>query len=333
MAHDLYQHEPTFRNHVDQCAELLQPHLDADIRDIIFTQDHRLDQTQWAQPALFTIEYALTQLWKSWGITPTAMIGHSLGEWTAACLAGVFTLPDALHLVTLRGRLMQAQTPGTMLNIMTDRTTIEATLPHDLTLAAHNGPRDCVISGPHHAIHTYTTLAEEHGWATQPITTSHAFHSHLMEPMIAEFTTAIATVNRNTPHTPFISNLTGTWITNHQATDPHYWGNHIRSTVEYTTSIHTATTQPGTTLLEIGPGQTLTNLTRRILTHTGTQATTLATLPHKRDRRTPSETIQRTLATLWLTGTTPNWTAYYAQQQRRRIPLPTYPFQHKHYWL
>ncbi|MER5571946.1 type I polyketide synthase, partial [Streptomyces goshikiensis] len=333
MAHDLYQHEAAFRDCVDHCAELLTPHLGEDIRDILFTQDPRLDQTQWAQPALFVIEYALTQLWHSWGITPTAMLGHSLGEWTAACLAGVFTLPDALRLVALRGRLMQAQKPGAMLNIMADRPTIEASLPHDLSLAAHNGPRDCVVSGPHEAIQTFTTLAEQHGWATQPVTNSHAFHSHLMEPMITEFTTAVAAVTRHTPQTPFISNLTGTWITDEQATDPTYWGHHIRATVEYATSINTATTEPGTTLLEIGPGQTLTSLARRILTNTNTQATTLASLPHKRDTRTPNETIQRTLANLWLTGTTPNWTTYQTHQQRRRIPLPTYPFQHKHYWL
>ncbi|MFD5738068.1 type I polyketide synthase, partial [Streptomyces sioyaensis] len=333
MAHDLYQQEAVFRSCVDECAELLKPHLGEDIRDIAFTQDPRLDDTQWAQPALFVIEYALTQLWHSWGITPTAMLGHSLGEWTAACLAGVFTLPDALRLIALRSRLMQAQAPGAMLNIMADRTTVEAALPDSLSLAAHNGPRDCVISGPHEAIQAFTTLAEEHGWATQPVTTSHAFHSHLMEPMIAEFTTAVAAVNRQTPQTPFISNLTGTWITDEQATDPNYWGHHIRATVEYATSVQTATTQPGTTLLEIGPGQTFSSLARRILTNTGTQAANLASLPHKRDRRTASETIQRTLATLWLTGTTPDWTAYHAQQQRRRIPLPTYPFQHKRYWL
>ncbi|MEU1290773.1 acyltransferase domain-containing protein, partial [Kitasatospora sp. NPDC005856] len=333
MSHDLYQHEPVFRSSVDECAELLTPHLGEDIREVIFTQDPRLDQTQWAQPALFVTEYALTRLWHSWGITPTAMLGHSLGEWTAACLAGVFTLPDALRLVALRGRLMQAQAPGAMLNVMADRTTIEAALTHGLSLAAHNGPRDCVVSGPHDAIQTFTTLAEENGWPTQPVTTSHAFHSPLMEPVIAEFTTAVAGVPRQTPSTPFISNTTGTWITDEQATDPAYWGHHIRATVEYATGIQTTTTEPGTTLLEIGPGQTLTSLARRILTNTATQATTLTSLPHKRDPRTPSETIQRTLATLWLTGTTPDWTTYHSHQQRHRIPLPTYPFQHKHYWL
>lgn len=333
MAHDLYLQEAAFRACVDECAEFLRPELGADIRDIVFTHDSRLDQTEWAQPALFVIEYALAQLWKSWGITPTAMIGHSLGEWAAACHAGVFSLPDALRLVTLRGRLMQAQAPGAMLNIMADRTAVEAALTEGLSLAAHNGPRDCVISGSHEAIQSFTTLAEERGWATQPVATSHAFHSVLMEPMVAEFAAAVAGVGRQAPHTPFVSNLTGTWITDEQATDPDYWGSHIRATVEYATGVRAAAAEPGTTLLEVGPGQTLSSLARRILTGAGIEATTLASLPHKRDRRTPSETIQRTLGTLWRTGTAPDWAAYYAQQERHRIPLPTYPFQRKRYWL
>lgn len=333
MAHDLYQQESVFRACVDECAELLRPHLGPDLRDVVFTQDSRLDQTQWAQPALFVIEYALTELWKSWGITPTATIGHSLGEWVAACVAGVFTLPDALRLVALRGRLMQAQAPGGMLNIMADRTTVESALTDGLSLAAHNGPRDCVVSGSHAAIQAFATLAEERGWATQPVATSHAFHSSLMEPIVAEFTAAVAGVDRRAPQTPFVSNVTGGWITDEQATDPDYWGHHIRSTVEYATGVRAATAEPGTTLLEVGPGQTFSSLARRILTGAGIESTVLASLPHKRDRRTASETIQRTLAGLWRTGTTPDWAAYFAQQKRRRIPLPTYPFQRRSYWL
>ncbi|MFF4383533.1 SDR family NAD(P)-dependent oxidoreductase [Kitasatospora sp. NPDC001547] len=333
MAHDLYQHEPVFRASVDECAELLRPHVGEDIREVVFTEDSRLDQTQWAQPALFVIEYALTRLWQSWDITPTAMLGHSLGEWTAACVAGVFTLPDTLALVALRGRLMQAQTPGAMLNIMAARPEVEAALPDGLSLAAHNGPRDCVVSGPHHVIQAFTALAEERGWATQPVATSHAFHSSLMEPMVEKFVAAVAAVDRQAPQVPFVSNTTGTWITDEQATDPAYWGHHVRATVEYATGVRTATTEPHVTLLEVGPGQTLSSLTRRILTSAGIQATALASLPHKRDRRTATEIIQRTLGSLWLAGARPGWTAYFAQQQRRRIPLPTYPFQRKRYWL
>ncbi|MFE6503732.1 SDR family NAD(P)-dependent oxidoreductase [Kitasatospora sp. NPDC057738] len=333
MARDLYEQEAVFRACVDECAELLRPQLDQDIREVIFTEDSRLDRTQWAQPALFVVEYALTRLWQSWGITPTAMLGHSLGEWVAACVAGVFTLPDALHLVALRGRLMQAQAPGAMLNVMADRSTVEAALPHGLSLAAHNGPRDCVVSGPHDAIRAFTTLAEEHGWATQPVATSHAFHSHLMEPMVGEFVAAVAAVDRRAPQVPFVSNLTGTWITDGQAVDPGYWGNHVRACVEYSAGVRTATTEPHVTLLEVGPGQTFSSLARRILTSAGIEATALASLPHKRDRRTATEIIQRTLGSLWLTGARPSWAAYFAQQQRRRIPLPTYPFQRKRYWL
>ncbi|MDJ0105758.1 SDR family NAD(P)-dependent oxidoreductase, partial [Rhodococcus erythropolis] len=328
MAQDLYTQEPTFRTTVDLCAQILQPLLHTDIRDLIFTGDTTtLDQTQWAQPALFTIEYALAKLWQHWGITPTAMIGHSLGEWVAACLAEVFTLPDALTLITLRGKLMQHQTPGAMLNVIADRTTLQKALPPELDLAAHNTPRDCVISGPHHAIAAFTTTAHHNGWTTHPVNTTHAFHSALMNPAIEPLTTALANTPLHPPQIPFISNTTGTWITPQQTQNPHYWANHLRTCVEYNTGITTlTTTHPTATLLEIGPSNTLTTLTRRITTNT-----TLNALPHKRDPRTATQTTHNTLAKLWLTGTTPNWTNHHTNHHR--IPLPTYPFQRTPHWL
>ncbi|MEV6259140.1 type I polyketide synthase, partial [Nocardia sp. NPDC051911] len=327
MAWELYDQEPQFRATVDECADLLQPTLHADIRDIITTDPETLGQTRWAQPALFTIEYALARLWQHWGITPAAMIGHSLGEWTAATLAGVFTLPDALHLITQRAHLMQQQPPGAMLNIIADRTTIEKALPPTLSLAAHNGPRDCVVSGPHDAITTFTTTAHGNGWTTHPVNTQHGFHSALMDPAIDPLATTITRTTLHPPRIPFISNTTGTWITPEQAQNPHYWANHLRTTVEYTTGINTLTTHyPTATLLEVGPGTTLTTLTRRTTTNT-----TLNTLPHKRDHHTPTHTTHTTLAKLWLTGTTPNLTTYHPNHHR--IPLPTYPFQQHTHWL
>jgi len=337
MARDLYEQEPCFRATVDECAGLLEPVLGADLRDVMFdvmlTEDARLDQTEWAQPALFVIEYALAQLWRSWGIVPTAMLGHSLGEWVAACVAGVYALSDALRLVALRGRLMQAQAPGAMLNIMADRAAVVAALPSGLSLAAHNGPRDCVVSGAHSGVEAFETVAKTKGWATQRVATTRAFHSALMRPMVEEFTSAVAATDRRAPGIPFVSNVTGRWISDEQARDPQYWGNHILSTVEYVTSVQTAASEPGSVLLEVGPGQTLTSLARRALVSAGTKAAIFASLPHKRDRRTGAETIQRTLGSLWLTGAGPDWSAYYAGRRRRRIPLPTYPFQRKRYWL
>ncbi|MFH9663620.1 acyltransferase domain-containing protein, partial [Streptomyces sp. NPDC017248] len=336
MAHDLYHTHKTFRETVDECATHLTPHLNADIRTILWHTNHTphpLAQTQYAQPALFTIEYALARQWQHWGIHPTTLIGHSLGEWVAACLAGIFTLPDALALVTLRGRLMQNQPPGTMLNVMTDRATIEKNLPPQLALAAHNGPRDCVISGPHHAIEEFTHHAQQHGWPTQTLTTDHAFHSPLMDPVLDTFATAIERVERNTPHTTIISNTTGQPLTHHQAQNPHYWAQHIRSTVEFTTSITTANQHPTTHYLEIGPGHTLTALTRRIPTTHTEKPTTHTTLPHPHNPTTPTQHIHNTLHHLWLTGHTPNWNTYYQHENRHRIPLPTHPLNPKHHWL
>ncbi|WP_405976479.1 SDR family NAD(P)-dependent oxidoreductase [Streptomyces sp. NBC_00988] len=333
MAKDLYDQEPHFRATVDHCAELLLAVLGSDVRDVMFTEDARLSETKWAQPALFVVEYALAQLWRSWGVVPTAMLGHSLGEWVAACIAGVFSLPDALRLVALRGRLMQAQTPGAMLNVMADRAAVETVLSADLSLAVHNGPRDCVVAGPHQAVEEFGRIAAEKGWATQPVATGHAFHSSLMSPMVDEFTAAVATTERHDPDTPFISNLSGRWISNEQARDPQYWGRHILATVEFAAGVVTSAAEPHTVLLEVGPGKTLASLARRIVTSAGLKATTFASLPHQRDHRSATESVQRALAGVWLTGNSPDWTAYFAHQQRRRIPLPTYPFQRKRYWL
>lgn len=333
MSKDLYDEEPQYRAAVDHCAELLLPVLGTDIREVMFTEDARLGETEWAQPALFVVEYALARLWRSWGVLPTAMLGHSLGEWVAACLAGVFTLPDALRLVALRGRLMQAQAPGAMLNVMADRAAVEAVLTPGLSLAVHNGPRDCVVAGPHQAVEEFGRTAAEKGWATQPVATGHAFHSSLMSPMVDEFTAAVAATERQDPTTPFISNLTGRWIGKEQARDPRYWGRHILATVEFAAGVVTAASEPHTVLLEVGPGKTLASLARRILSGAGLRGTTFASLPHQHDPRSATETVQRALAGLWLTGNTPDWTSYFAYQQRRRIPLPTYPFERKRYWL
>ncbi|WP_406728659.1 type I polyketide synthase [Streptomyces sp. GD-15H] len=344
MAGGLYRDEPVFREAVDECARLLEPLLETDIRDVLCAEAEdrsvaaRLEETRWAQPALFVVQYALARLWQSWGITPGAVIGHSLGEWTAACVAGVFSLPDALALVALRGRLMQEQAPGGMLNTMADRSAVEGVLPQGVALAAHNGPRDCVVSGPHDALAVFAELAAERGWPTQRVATSHAFHCALMEPVVGVFTEAVAAVERRAPRVPVVSNVTGTWLTDAEAVDPGYWGRHIRSTVEFDAGVRTAAGAAGSVVLEIGPGQAFTGLARRILAAAdagaGAQAATaLASLPHRRDRRTPVETLHRALALLWQSGAGPDWKGYYHGQHRRRIPLPTHPLHPRHHWL
>jgi acyl transferase domain-containing protein len=338
MAHELYQQEPVFAGIVDECAHLLRPALGLDLREVMFADPaegdaaRRLEQTELAQPALFVVEYALAGLWRSWGVVPRALLGHSLGEYVAACLAGVFSLPDALHLVALRGRLMQQRAPGAMLSVGADRGTVESLLPGELSLAAHNGPNDCVVAGRTEQVDEFARVAAERGLTARPVATSHAFHSALMEPMVDGFVAAVAEVAREAPNIPFVSNVTGTWITGEQARDPFYWGRHVRAGVEFAAGLETVTQDPDVVLVEIGPGQTLSSLARRAVTGSARPLIT-ASLPHAHDRRGDLETVQRTLGQLWMAGVSPDWDGYHRHERRRRIALPTYPFQRRRYWL
>ncbi len=335
MGQQLYDTEPVFRDAIDECAARLTPHLGLDLRDILYPPagavppDHPIHQTDLAQPALFATEYALTALWRSWGITPAALAGHSLGEYVAATVAGVFALPDALALIALRGKLMQARPPGAMLTVIGDRDTVTRLLTPGLSLAAHNSPQDCVVSGAAGLIAAFAAAADEHGLITHPTPASRAFHSQLMAPIVAEFAAAVGQVTLRPPEIPVVSNTTGTWLTPEQATSPDYWAAHILAPVEFAEALRTLGTTPGLTLLEVGPGQTLASLARRTLpaSHLIT-----ASLPHSRDARTPAETIQRTLGQLWASGHPVSWAAYY-QPAPRRTPLPGYPFQSRTHWL
>jgi len=336
MAREIYDAEPVFRDAVDSCAGLLRQELGLDLREVIFapaTAEHadRLRQTALAQPALFVVEYALAMLWRSWGVTPAAMLGHSIGEYVAACLAGVFDLNDALHLVALRGRLMQQQPTGSMLGVVAERGELETMLPDGLWLAAHNGPRDCVIAGPDEAVAAFAAEAARRGLVTQPIATSHAFHSGLMAPVVEPFVEAVAAVDRHAPAIPFVSNVSGTWITDEQAQDPGYWGRHILAPVEFAHGV-TELSGRGQVLLEVGPGQTLGSLARRVLGSTPDRLIA-SSLPHQRDRRGALETVYRTLGQLWIAGRTPNWEGFFARERRRRISLPSYPFERRRFWM
>ncbi|MFJ9109286.1 SDR family NAD(P)-dependent oxidoreductase [Streptomyces sp. NPDC102283] len=339
MAAELYAEEPMFRQAVDACTQALaegrtgvtiRAHLLGD-RDSAQSAT-ALNQTEAAQPALFVLEYALARMWESWGIEPVALLGHSLGELVAACLAGVFTLPDALRLVVLRGALMQRQVQGSMLSVVADRESILALLPEGLSLAAHNGPKDCVVAGPEPKVTAFAGQLAVRGIPTHPVATSHAFHSALMAPMVEEFVAAVAAVPRQAPRVRFVSNVTGTWITAEQAQDPEYWGRQILSPVDFVAGVNTLAGEPNLVYLEVGPGPTLSSLVRRILPG-GTARLVTATLPHRRDGRHPLEAAQRALGQLWLHGCEPDWTGFYGHERRRRVGLPTYPFQRQRYWL
>ncbi|UYQ60934.1 type I polyketide synthase [Streptomyces peucetius] len=338
MARELYHRETEFRAAVDRCAEGLRDALGMDVRDLLLCPPddagaaELLTRTEFAQPALFTVEYALAVLWSSWGVTPTAMAGHSLGEYVAACLAGVFTLGDALRLVALRGRLMQEQAPGAMLSVSAGRSTVEARLPDGLTLAAHNGPADCVVAGAAGPVAEFAAILAADGIGARPVATSHAFHTPLMAPMVEEFVKAVSELSLTAPHLPFVSNVTGDWITDEEATDPAYWGAHVLSTVEFAKGIETLAADDRLVFLEVGPGQTLRSLVTRQLAE-GEARVVVGSLPHARDVRGQLASVQRALGLLWQAGVAPDWSAYHREENPGRVALPTYPFERRRYWL
>ena len=339
MARGLYRSEPVFREYIDLCAEQLSTHLNLDLREVLYPSEEAdaeanrlLGQTFVTQPALFCIEYALAQLWMSWGVVPAGMIGHSIGEYVAACLANVFSLEDALALVAARGQLMQQLPSGAMLAVMLSETETRSLLHEGLALAAVNGAKNCVVSGTSLAIETLHDQLKQQDVHSQVLHTSHAFHSEMMEPILEAFTDRVKQVKRNAPAIPFLSNVTGTWQNGEPATDPTYWSRHLRQTVRFADGLGHLLQDAERILLEVGPGQTLNALVRQRTSQIGNQVV-LSSLPRARDTYTDTEFLLNSVGKFWLAGGQIDWTRFYAGEQRRRIPLPTYPFERQRYYL
>ena len=336
MGAQLYRSEPVFRSEVDRCAEILRPHLLTDVRTLLFpSEDFKkeaeelLVQTRFTQPALFVIEYAAAKLWMSWGVKPAAMIGHSVGEYVAGCLAGVFSLEDALWLVARRAELVQAQPGGAMLSVRLPESEILPHLNGHLTIAAANSPGLCVVAGPQDAIATFEEVMIPRGVVTRRLNTSHAFHSQMMDPVLPPFTDLLRQVKLNNPEIPYVSNVTARWITPEEATAPEYWAGHVRQTVRFADGIAELMKDPRRVFLEVGPGHTLTTLARQHPARPSGQSV-LASLPFRgvEELRGTLETLGR----LWMTGVNIDWQAFYANETRHRTVLPTYPFERKSYW-
>ncbi|MCP4660714.1 MAG: amino acid adenylation domain-containing protein, partial [bacterium] len=338
MGQGLYETEATFRDEVDRAAEILAPHLGLDLRQLLFPPaDQReeagrqLEETWLTQPALFVIEYALARLWMSWGILPDGMLGHSIGEYVAACLAGVFSVEDALALVAARGRMMQEMPPGAMLSVPLQAQEVRDLLGEEISLAAVNSPKLCTVSGPFEAIDKLAATLEARDVKCRRLHTSHAFHSPMMEPAVERFTERVAAVALHPPEKPFLSNVTGTWITAEQATDPAYWGRHLRQAVLFAAGVGELLAEPDRVLLEVGPGRSLSAL----VLQAGAQPkpVVLPSLrPPNRDDEDPPFLLT-TLGRLWLAGVEADWKSFYRDQQRRRVKLPTYPFERRRYWV
>jgi acyl transferase domain-containing protein len=339
MSQGLYEAEPLFREHVDRHAELLRPVLDLDLRDVLYPSSsdaeeatRLLQQTCVTQPALFVVEHALARLWMRWGVKPAAMIGHSVGEYVAACLAGVLPADDALLLVAERGRLMQQLPPGRMLAVQMSEREVNDLLPPGLALAAVNTPNSCVVAGAAEAVEEFRTALARRGLDSQPLHTSHAFHSEMMEPILGEFAERVGRVKLSAPRVPFVSNVTGTWITSAEATDPRYWARHLRQTVRFAAGVGELLRESERILLEVGPGHTLSGYARQHPENNVSQVI-LNSMRHPRDRRADVETLLGALGKFWLAGGTVDWQGFNADEQRRRVTLPTYPFERKRFYV
>ncbi|MFN8178107.1 MAG: beta-ketoacyl synthase N-terminal-like domain-containing protein [bacterium] len=333
MARSLAREEKVFREMLDRCAEILQPHLGLDLRDLVLAEpddaaaDERLRQTALTQPALFAVEYSLATLWGAWGVRPAAMAGHSIGEYVAACLAGVMSLEDALALVAERGRLMGSLPPGAMLAVHLPEAELIERLKRypELSLAVINGPSAGVAAGPEEAIARLSSEVAPAGIACRRLRTSHAFHSAMMDPILEEFEARVRRVRLHPPEIPFLSNTSGAWITAEEAVDPGYWARHLRRTVRFADNVRTLVADASRVLLEVGPGATLTSLVR------SAAGAAIASLP-SRAGDDDHRSVLRALGQLWCAGADVDWSAHH-DAARRRVPLPTYPFERQRYWI
>ncbi len=336
MGHLLYQTQPTFQKALDQCAEILQSELDRPLLDILYASGADatlLDQTVYTQPALFALEYALYQLWTSWGIQPAVVMGHSVGEYVAACVAGVFSLEDGLKLIATRGRLMQQlPTGGSMASLMASLEDVKAAIAShpdlDIAIAAINGPQSIVISGPKTAVNVIVNQMEAAGVVSKPLQVSHAFHSSLMQPIVAEFNQIAQQVTYQSPQIPLISNVTGQLAPTTLAT-PDYWCQHILSTVNFAAGM-TALDQQGITIfLECGPKPILLSMGRQCLPDSGG-----VWLPSLRAETDDWQQLLMSLGQLYTTGIKLDWQGFDHDYPRSKVlGLPNYPFQRQRYWV
>ncbi|MBV8199910.1 MAG: acyltransferase domain-containing protein, partial [Acidobacteria bacterium] len=368
MAAAIYRSEPVFRAAFDSCAEILRPELGAALGCLLWQAGEgsaasgALANTALAQPALFAVEYALAQLWMSWGVRPRAMIGHSIGEYVAACLAGVFSLADGLRLVAERGRLMQELPPGAMLAAALPEAGAQALLAEravrGVELAAVNGPAATVFSGEVEEIERLRRELARRGVDHRLLRTSHAFHSAAMSPVVPRFAARVRQVALQPPRVPFVSNVSGTWITAEQATDPGYWAQHLRRPVRFAAGLAALAADSDRVWLEVGPGRTLTTLARQQPCKPAAVVASLAAAPPPAaaggsDGGSAADgdgtrgaggsggagsdgelsSLLGALARLWLLGAEIDWAGVSGHERRRRVPLPTYPFERRRFAL
>ena len=332
MAAGLYRAHPTFREALDRCDAAFRPHLAHPLLEMLFAAEGEqaalLDQTAYTQPALFALEYGLAQLWRSWGVVPSAVMGHSLGEVVAACVAGAMSFDDAVRLVCVRGRLMQdLPGRGAMAAVFASEETVRRALPPGdaVVIAAANSPQNTVVSGERGAVREVVERLGAAGVESRPLALANGFHSPLVEPMLDALEAAAGEVTWAEPQIPFVSNLTGQPIA---SLDARYWRDHARFGVRFADGVRACAALGCDVFLEIGPGSTLLGVASRVL------APDAKVFVPSLSRQKPDwQVLQDAVQALYLEGLPIDWEAVHHGSARRRCPLPTYPFQRKRFWV
>lgn len=332
MGRLLYETQPTFRAAIDQCDAALQSQLDRSLLSLLDPGiGSTLDQTGYTQPVMFAIEYALVTLWRSWGIEPAAVMGHSVGEFAAACIAGVYSLEDGLRLIAQRAKLMQSlPAGGVMAAVFASEPQVAASIEsykNQIAIAAINGPESVVISGDEPAVRELLARFDGENIRWKMLATSHAFHSHRMDPILGQLRDVAASIACSAPTIDVISNLTGQPADGSTYADPNYWSNHARSPVRFADSIKAMANRGCNLFLEIGPSPTLIGMGRRCLTED-----TFAWLPSLRPGRDDWQTMLDSLAEIYVRGATVDWVGFDRDYPRQKVELPTYPYQRRRYW-
>jgi len=336
MGKELYENEPVFEAAVDECLELLKDTPQANIAEVIYpslvdeTSAQKIKNTFYTQPAIFIMEYAMAKLWMSWGIQPTIFTGHSIGEFVAAHFAGVFSLRDALLLICTRAKMVSEVEKGSMLSVRTDAKQLQTILPEGLSIAAINSNKLCVVAGPDKLVEAFAAKLEEIEIPGRLLQTSHAFHSAMMDDIVAPFEAVVRSLKLNPPVKPVVSTVTGKWMSEAEATDPAYWAQHLRKTVRFADAVNTLQESEDRLLLEVGPGVALATLSRQQLSN---KSTPVISGFEKNETTTEYYSVLRALGQLWLNGIAPDWKAFYHDQQRIKLSLPAYAFDKKRYWL
>ena len=350
MGRELYETQEVFRQELDRCATILEPHLGLDIRSVLYpavekntagkgidlkkmlarADPGKLGQTLFAQPALFAVEYAMSRLWHSLGVTPDVIVGHSMGEYVAACLAGVMSLEDALRLIATRARLVEALPRSAMLAVAASERALLTLLPAEVSIALINGPELCVVAGPGEAIAAFQNILLEKKMIARPVANAHAFHSCALEPIAPAFEREVAQVRLAEPKIRYVSNVTGTWITPGEATSPAYWARHATRSARFSDALAELWRLGNPVLLEAGPGRTLSVLAAQHPARAESAGVSAVhSLRHDYENESDVEVLLHAVGKLWVCGIDTHWQPAAA----RRIALPTYPFERQHYWL